>query len=322
MPATYGYLLLRDKDGNLSSAGIMQEFVPNKGDLWNYSIRYLKNRLQYAYFNEDILKAEDNTEFMELIKTLSDKTEEMSKCLSKDDGNPNFTPDPVDDKFIRNYEKQLTVLLYQTKRNISENLDKLPQDSKKKASGMLNNWDNLTQNFVKKQLEQIKHSDDKGFTCRVHGDFHLGQVIVTKDNDLRFIDFAGEPGLSAEQRKQKHIHVRDYAGMYRSISGYMGAVAVEEFANMSKNPDDVKKRKAFAQKAIKPLISEVSKTFLGKMSPNNPWLKLEIFRKNLYEVNYEVCNRQSMAYVPIDGLADLLKDKTSNTITNRKSNYR
>ena len=91
---------------------------------------------------------------------------------------------------------------------------------------------------------------------------------------------------------------------------------------MSKNPDDVKKRKAFAQKAIKPLISEVSKTFLGKMSPNNPWLKLEIFRKNLYEVNYEVCNRQSMAYVPINGLADLLKDKTSNTITNRKSNYR
>ena len=121
-------------------------------------------------------------------------------------------------------------------KDIVENLDKLPQDSKKKASYMLSNWESLTQSFIQKQLTQINSSDDKGYTCRVHGDFHLGQVMVTKDNDLRFIDFAGEPGLSAEQRKQKHIYVRDYAGMYRSIYGYMGAVAVEEFANMSKNP--------------------------------------------------------------------------------------
>lgn len=322
MPSTYGYLLLRDKQGNISSAGIMQEFVPNKGDLWNYSIKYLKNRLQYAYLTNDTIKPSNNPEFMDLMQILSSKTEEMSRCLSNDDANPNFTPESVDEKFVRTYDKQLSVLLYQTKRNIVENLDKLPHDSKKKASYMLDNWEDLTQNFIQRQLKQINASKDKGFTCRVHGDFHLGQVMVTKDNDLRFIDFAGEPGLSAEQRKQKHIYVRDYAGMYRSIYGYMGAVAVEEFANMSKNPEDVKKRKVFAQRAIKPLITAASKKFLGNLPTSDPWLKLEIFRKNLYEVNYEVCNRQSMAYVPINGLADLLKENNANTYINKKINNR
>ena len=64
-------------------------------------------------------------------------------------------------------------------------------------------------------------------------------------------------------------------------------------------------RKAWAQKAIKPLIDTASKEFLGERTMAEPWLALEVLRKNLYEVNYEVASRPSMAYVPIMGLSEL-----------------
>ena len=82
-------------------------------------------------------------------------------------------------------------------------------------------------------------------------------------------------------------------------------------------------RKKYAQKAIAPLIGAASRTFLGENSLKNPWLGLEVFRKNLYEVNYEVCNRRHMAYVPINGLSNLLmQDTPTNTRKNNKAKDR
>ncbi len=323
MPPTYGYLLLRNDKGEQSSSGIIQKFISNKGDLWNYSVTYLKDKLQQSYPTQNALTPENNPEFMGLMQKLNQKTDEMLENLSREDSNPNFTPEKVTPTFIRNYEKQLSVLLYKTHRNIAENIDNLPDDSKNKAQKLLDNWSRLTNNFVQKQINLINKNPSTGYICRVHGDFHLGQVMVTQNNDLCFIDFAGEPGLPIEQRKQKHIYVRDIAGMYRSVNGYLGAVAVEEFADNSISPQQRQERKEYAQKAIYPLIKAAGETFLGKNSLKNPWLSLEVFRKNLYEVNYEVCNRPQMAYVPINGLSDLLSKGTpSNTLIKDNSNNR
>lgn len=319
MSPTYGYLLLYNGNGQQSSSGIIQKFVSNKGDLWNYSVAYLKNRLQNSYLTQTSLTPENSPEFMELMQKLSSKTDEMLTCFSRDDDNPNFTPEKVSPGFIRNYEKQLSVLLYQTRKNIAENIDNLPEDSKHKAQKLLDNWPELTGSFVQKQMDLIKANQDSGYICRVHGDFHLGQVMVTEDNDLCFVDFAGEPGIPIEQRKQKHIYVRDIAGMYRSIGGYLGAVSVEEFAAGAGSPELIQERKQYAQKAVAPLINAASNTFLGKNSLKNPWLSLEVFRKNLYEVNYEVCYRQQMAYVPINGLSALL-DRNAPLNVRKKDN--
>ena len=323
MPPTYGYLLLHNDKGEQSSSGIIQKFVSNKGDLWNYSVAYLKDKLQQSYLTQTTPTPENNPEFMGLMQRLNQKTDEMLENLSREDSNPNFTPEKITPTFIRNYEKQLSVLLYQTHRNIAENINNLPEDSKNKAQKLLDSWSELTNGFVQKQINLINKNPDSGYICRVHGDFHLGQVMVTNDNDLCFIDFAGEPGLPIEQRKQKHIYVRDIAGMYRSVNGYLGAVAVEEFADNTQSPELRQERKEYAQKAITPLINTASNTFLGKNSLKNPWLSLEVFRKNLYEVNYEVCNRPQMAYVPINGLSDLLtKDTPSNIRIKDNANNR
>lgn len=306
MPKSFGGLIWRMPDGRQASSGIMQEFVANKGDMWNYLLDYLEPRLQEGYLHQMPLTASRNPEFMEMIKNLSVKTEEMGQCFSKPDNNPNFAPEKVNDFFIFEYEKQLKLLLKKTKQTIKDHIEDLPQDTYQQAVRILQTWDKTTQEFVQSRLQQIKTSDDKGMINRVHGDFHLGQVMVTPDNDLRFIDFAGEPDLPMEQRKQKHLSVRDVAGMYRSIKGYLGAVAVENFAAQSSEVFSAQARKLWGKEAIKPLIDSAAQTFLGNRSMNEPWLALEVLRKNLYEVNYEVGNRPSMAYVPISGLTELL----------------
>ena len=309
MPKTYGYLTITDNKGRTSSAGITQEFVKNKGDLWNYLVEYLKDRLQEGYLTQRNLTPEDNPEFMDIMANLGEKTQEMGDCLSSQDNNPSFTPENVDDKFIRTYVKNMQVLLFTTKRSIENNLNKLPDDIKEKASNILNNWDNLTGKYIEDKISKIQSLENKGQLVRVHGDFHLGQVMITPDNNLKFIDFAGEPGLPIEERKQKHISVRDIAGMYRSIQGYLGAVAAEEFSNTTSDDKTKENRKNYALKAIQPLINAGSQSFLGKQSLKNPWLSLEVLRKNLYEVNYEVNNRPQMAYVAVNGLSTLLTEK-------------
>ena len=312
MPRTYGGFIWRRPDGQQAAGGIVQEYVKNRGDMWNFLLDYLEKKLEKHYLHQMPLTAKNSPEFMELMHNLSSKTQEMSECLSRPDSNPNFTPEPADASFARGYGKQMEVLLYQVKRTIQQNMERLPEPALTQAEKLLKNWDETTSDFVGRRFDAIRQSGYQGsFITRVHGDFHLGQVMVTPEKDLRFIDFAGEPALPMEQRKQKHIDVRDIAGMYRSIKGYLGAVAVENFAAKAQDAEVAQRRKQWAQKAIKPLIDSASEVFLGDRKMSEPWLGLEILRKNLYEVNYEVGNRPEMAYVPISGLFELLP--TQNT---------
>lgn len=307
MPKTYGGYVWIKPDGQQAPAGIVQEFVPNRGDLWNVMQDYLKRELLTNYMRGITLEPERHPEFMQLIQKLGEKNVQMEKSFSGPDVDGAFAPEKVDDKFIRNYEKQFKVLLYQAKHSIEGNIDRLPLQSRKDAENLLENWDEVTGAFLQDKISQIHKAEDKGRINRVHGDFHLGQVMVTQDNDLKIVDFAGEPDLSQQERRQKYIYVRDTAGMYRSINGYLGAVAVEEFSASAPDKQTALSRKEWAEKAIKPLINKASSTFLNGRSLNEPWLALEVLRKNLYEVNYEFNNRPSMAYVPIRGLKNMLR---------------
>ena len=316
MPKTYGAFIMKEPGGKIATLGIVQEFVPNRGDLWEFANNYLVGALNEAQANgQDEIDVNDHPAFVEMMRNLGHKTTEMSECLSRPNGNPDFEPQPVDADYLRGYEKNLNVLLYQTKRTIEQNIQNLDGETREQTEKLIENWDKLTQNFVKRNISLLSSGEKQSNIVRVHGDFHLGQVLVTKDGDLKFLDFAGEPGLSITERKKKHPETRDIAGMYRSISGYLGPVVAETFAatgeivkranGTDKNVTNPEKE-AWANRAVAPMIEVATRSFLDGRSEAEPMLALEILRKNLYEVGYEVSNRPDMAHIPVKGLVSLL----------------
>jgi maltose alpha-D-glucosyltransferase/alpha-amylase len=145
----------------------------------------------------------------------------------------------------------------------------------------------------------------------VHGDFHLGQVLVAKD-DVYLIDFEGEPARPLAERRAKSSPLRDVAGLLRSLD-YAAAVANEGLGRLS---DAVLARRdelleGFRLKA-KAAFLEAYDT-AHERAPH-PWAKkdhepsllmLFLIEKAAYEIRYEASNRPHWLPIPLRGLAEL-----------------
>jgi maltose alpha-D-glucosyltransferase/alpha-amylase len=151
-------------------------------------------------------------------------------------------------------------------------------------------------------------TEEPGQKIRIHGDYHLGQVLVTR-NDFVVVDFEGEPGHSIEQRRAKQSPLRDVAGMLRSFS------YVEHSALRSVAHDDVE----FGKLAplAKGWADEVRAAFLSaydtearpyrlyeSLQPGHGLIGLFELEKALYELRYELNNRPTWAGIPLQGILE------------------
>jgi maltose alpha-D-glucosyltransferase/alpha-amylase len=146
---------------------------------------------------------------------------------------------------------------------------------------------------------------------RIHGDYHLGQVLWT-GNDFVIIDFEGEPGRPLSQRRFRRNPLRDVAGMVRSLR-YASAA---ELRSGRHRPEDAVRLEAWARA----WSGWVSAAFLAgyleraqgsRLVPTNGAdlaMVLEFFllEKCVYEIGYELNNRPDWLEIPLRGLLELL----------------
>lgn len=155
-------------------------------------------------------------------------------------------------------------------------------------------------------FESLLTVSDIGPVMRVHGDYHLGQVLRT-DQGWRVMDFEGEPARSIDERRRKSSPLKDVAGMLRSID-YVASVALAERDNK-----DIELAVSWVQRNRKYFLEGYVATAHGQrgLLPSetdsfDAILKAFELDKAIYEVGYELSHRPDWAHIPIEAVKRLL----------------
>jgi maltokinase len=142
-----------------------------------------------------------------------------------------------------------------------------------------------------------------GLVIRVHGDFHLGQVLWSDRDDWVVIDFEGEPGRSLPERRQRHSPLRDVAGMLRSFA------YVEDAARLLRR---VEAPRGWEERCREAFLTGYGESVDRRLLPPSDvgaerLLGLFELQKLIYELRYELDNRPDWVGIPGAGLARLLE---------------
>ena len=144
---------------------------------------------------------------------------------------------------------------------------------------------------------------------RIHGDFHLGQVLVAQ-GDAFLIDFEGEPSRPVEERRRKTSPLRDVAGLMRSLDYVVGAMRQhpEHVAGPARERRDQLLElflAASTERFLEGYAAAIRGPDLGATDQpviNLALLDLFLLEKAAYEVNYEAANRPAWLLIPLSGL--------------------
>jgi trehalose synthase-fused probable maltokinase len=141
-----------------------------------------------------------------------------------------------------------------------------------------------------------------GRVIRTHGDYHLGQTLVT-DRGWVVIDFEGEPARPLPERRLKRSPLRDVAGMLRSFAY---AASASEILRGKAPPEgwEERAREAFLTAylgAVDPSLLPPGQEATAKL------LSVFELEKAVYELRYELNNRPDWVGIPVAGIARLLE---------------
>jgi maltose alpha-D-glucosyltransferase/alpha-amylase len=322
VPPLAGYLEYRTREGKGSTQAILQAFVPNEGDAWKYTLKSLEGfyeaRKKVSGRGSDLSSGqiqqftrETIGEYLKSIALLGRRTAELHLALASDSDDPAFASEPFSIEFRQSFEAALMRMTSDVLRLLREKLSLLPVQWQPKAQGVAHNAAKITAHF--------REILSKPFNCgriRIHGDYHLGQVLYT-GSDFVIIDFEGEPARPLNERRIKRSPLQDVAGMLRSFHYSAFAPLLGTSGGDSIDARRFEQLHPWAES----WNAEVAETFLAEyfrtcgaapFLPRNPaetrkLLELHLLEKAIYELGYELNNRPDWVGLPLEGIAKLLE---------------
>jgi maltose alpha-D-glucosyltransferase / alpha-amylase len=283
---------------------LLQAFVTNQGDGWTYTVDYLARFLEDRRSSVPMLDDAHGL-YLSLVRTLAIRTAELHRALARPTDDPAFAPERIAAADVTAWSAATRAAAEATLTLLAARLPDLAPQLAAPAQALLARRDALLQ-----RIAQCGAAVPRGLKTRRHGDFHLGQVLL-KRNDFIIVDFEGEPGRTLAERRLKHSPLSDVAGMLRSFA-YARHAALERGALQS--GDDG----AQWEPLLQTWEQETRRTFLAcydeiaqasglyeSLRESQPLLTLFEIDKALYEVRYELGNRPDWTRIPIHSLLGL-----------------
>lgn len=324
-PKYAGSVEYKDNAGQVIVFGLLQERVENQGDAWSMAIdsvgRFYERVITSSSKKESLpkllnqvsIKFEEAPDIMqefigrglyERMVRLGQRTAELHLALKSNSSDEAFLPE----QFTANYQ-----------RSLYSSLRKLVRDRFGLLEAALPKLDATTQEYAKKVLamedlilecfSEIYQVKIHALKTRVHGDFHLGQVLFT-GKDFVIIDFEGEPGFSFSERRLKKSPLKDVAGMMRSIH-------YAAFGKLLLNENYRDRDLEFLENWAEQWQHYVSRFYLGAymerigMGTNLAYedevlIRTFLIEKAVYELGYELNARPDWVNVPLRGIHYLM----------------
>lgn len=315
-PALLGSVELLGEGGQGTAIAALFERVENQGDAWTVVTdaltRYLRD---HAYVSQPLADAEGEVgAFSEPMlqiqiepgRTIGRRTGEMHAALATPSGDPDFDPEPITADALSGFVEE-------ARQEARGALEALRQVRRSADEGAMPEIDRLigAEQAIMDWFDAFATGDVAGQRIRIHGDYHLGQLLVAK-NDVVILDFEGEPGRPLEERRRKSSPLRDVAGMLRSYD-YAAFTALDRAGPADEATKSRQREMAEAWR------DEVTREFLecwretSGIDPTEAGterlLDLLLLQKAFYELRYEAAMRPAWLSIPMRGILSLLEKR-------------
>jgi len=304
--------------------GVLSALIANQGDGWETTLeelnRYFENcprteppRTEGWSF-EDVSAAgipeparETVGYYLDLAATLGRRTGELHRALGAPTGDPAFSPEPMSAGDFESLCEAMTQLAGEALDLLEGKLAVLEEEHQRQARPVL-----AQRGEILARLNRLREQQPDAVKTRIHGDYHLGQVLVA-ENDFYILDFEGEPARPLAERRRKQSPLKDVAGMLRSFSyaAHSALASLVErhlgeyerlgpwahfWAYWSSASFLQTYREALADAGVLPARNQDFAALLEAF----------ILEKALYELRYELNNRPGWVHIPLNGLLELL----------------
>ncbi|MET0514066.1 MAG: putative maltokinase [Nitrospiraceae bacterium] len=318
-PAVLGALEYVQEQQEPMTLAIAQQFVPNTGDGWRYTIHELEQYFAriVAMRGESPSQPGHPAAHNDLLghyggaaARLGQRTAELHSTLAQSTDDQAFAPEACSLEYLQVRSEAMIGLVERTLTLLRENVARLPDVDRSAAQQVLE-----MESAIGSRMRRLLTVEPTTLRIRCHGDYHLGQVLHT-DGDFVIIDFEGEPARPLAERRAKHLPILDLAGMIRSFH-YAAFVALRERIAQDgvQQGNDLEPwariwyrsaRGAFIQ-------SYMQHTSVASFQPRSRGeftllLNVHLLEKAVYELGYELNNRPAWVAIPLHGILEEMRN--------------
>ena len=296
-----------------SAVAVVHALIQNQGDAWTVTSAYLDRFLdeqRVLAAGDASSESEEQTAYLRYMSQTGRRVAEMHRALASRDDDAAFAPERTIAADIEQWVSDLVARAARVFDALKQRRDAAKDHERLMIDEMLPHAATL-----QSRLGALLPDPAQILKIRHHGDFHLGQMLIAKD-DIFIIDFEGEPRRTLDERRRKAPAARDVAGLIRSID-YSTTAALDRALKVT---SDEQGKLAAALNAWR---DRATGTFLGaygetmgqaRLWPGDPaaggrLLNFFLLEKAIYEIEYELAHRPDWLRVPLTGALRILSQQ-------------